>query len=267
MKTSAFLSFAAASAMLWAACEPIPKSQEPAQPAPSLSQVPDAANSRNSIDWAGTYKGTTPCADCEGIETSITLYSDGSYRRTLQYLGKEEDNFFSEEGNFEWDDAGGKVSIKSMSGTQQYQVGEHVLFHLDQDGSRISGGLEAMYRLAKNYADPRVESKKWQLVELRGNPVLAADNGKIPTLEFNAVEGSLAGNDGCNQVMGGYTLNEGNRISFGQMAGTLMACPDMQTPEAFRSTLEMVDNYTVNDTSFVLNRARMAPLARFAPVL
>ncbi len=28
-------------------------------------------NSQNSLDWPGTYTGTLPCADCEGIKTEI----------------------------------------------------------------------------------------------------------------------------------------------------------------------------------------------------
>ena len=36
----------------------------------------DQHNSRNSLDWNGVYKGVLPCADCEGIETVITLLND-----------------------------------------------------------------------------------------------------------------------------------------------------------------------------------------------
>ena len=32
-----------------------------------------AKSSENVLDWDGTYKGVTPCADCEGIETTVTL--------------------------------------------------------------------------------------------------------------------------------------------------------------------------------------------------
>ena len=34
----------------------------------------DAAhNSRNALDWAGTYEGVLPCADCPGIQTRLSL--------------------------------------------------------------------------------------------------------------------------------------------------------------------------------------------------
>lgn len=42
------------------------------------TSVSGADNSQTSLDWAGTYQGTTPCrtgepADCEGIQTVLIL--------------------------------------------------------------------------------------------------------------------------------------------------------------------------------------------------
>ena len=28
-------------------------------------------NSQNALDWAGTYKGILPCADCEGMKMQL----------------------------------------------------------------------------------------------------------------------------------------------------------------------------------------------------
>lgn len=225
-----------------------------------------ADNSRTSLDWAGTYKGTTPCADCDGIETVVTLYPDGRYRRTMTYLGKS-DEAVVDEGVFEWNEQGSGVTLISESGTSQaYQVGENVLFHLDAEGKRIMGELEEMYKLNKNHSNMLLESKKWELSEFMGQPVEAKEGGKKAFITFSPVDGRMAGNDGCNNMMGSYELKEGGRISFGQMAGTLMACPDMTGTDEFRAALERVDNYNVSDTLLTLNKARMAPLARFVPV-
>jgi len=51
----------------------------------------DSHNSQNSLDWQGTYKRVTPCADCEGIETKIILNSDYTYLKTtkIHSIGKE----------------------------------------------------------------------------------------------------------------------------------------------------------------------------------
>jgi len=46
-----------------------------------------------------------------------------------------------------------------------YLVGENVLFHLDKTGNRITGDLEAKYRLSKKLTDSRIEDKRWVLTE------------------------------------------------------------------------------------------------------
>lgn len=34
---------------------------------------------------SAVYKGTLPCADCPGIDATIALYTDGTYRQTYIY--------------------------------------------------------------------------------------------------------------------------------------------------------------------------------------
>ena len=43
----------------------------------------------------------------------------------------------------------------------------------------------------------------------------------------------------------------------------MMACKDMALEKDFLDVLQRSDNYSATDTSFTLNKARMAPLARF----
>ena len=52
------------------------------------------------MDWAGTNNGVTPCADCDGIETEITLNNDLKYIIKTKYLGKGDGNIFQEAGSF-----------------------------------------------------------------------------------------------------------------------------------------------------------------------
>jgi hypothetical protein len=37
----------------------------------------------------GVYRGTLPCADCAGIETTLTLRRDGTFTLSRQYQGRE----------------------------------------------------------------------------------------------------------------------------------------------------------------------------------
>ncbi|WP_347373301.1 copper resistance protein NlpE [Aequorivita sp. Q41] len=113
-------------------------------------QVVDSHTSENALDWAGVYEGTTPCADCDGIKTVVTLTEDKTYSILQTYLGKPESrNEFIQKGDFVWDPTGTKVLLKAGDETFQYQVGENQLWQLDNAGEIITGNLEAMYVLKK----------------------------------------------------------------------------------------------------------------------
>lgn len=239
-----------------------PQAEAALQAAPSAAAV-DEHNSRNALTWSGVYTGVIPCADCEGIETSITLMKDNTFSRKLVYLGKG-GNPIVDKGSFTWDSAGAIITITGNDGVpQHYKVGENVLFHLDQSGNMIQGELAAKYRLLKNRTDARMEEKKWILTELMGKPAGADQTRKQAFLNFNPETSTVAGNGGCNALFGPYELKEGDRISFGNLASTMMACPDMAMEKQLLEVLSKVDNYTVADTVLSLNKARMAPLARF----
>jgi heat shock protein HslJ len=237
-----------------------------AQPAvPEEQPVPDGHNSRNALDWNGTYQGVIPCADCEGIRTSVTLMKNGEYSRTVTYVGKQETGT-TESGTFEWNEAGSKVTLLPGNGApQQYQVGENVLFHLDREGNRITGDLADKYMLMKNKADLRLENKKWILTELMGQKYTPGENNREAFLYFDGERGRISGSNSCNVINGSYELMEGGRIAMGKVASTMMACPDMETADQFNEVLGKADNYTIADGILSLNRARMAPLARFRP--
>jgi copper homeostasis protein (lipoprotein) len=70
---------------------------------PSSENAEEQTSSENS---GMTFKGTLPCADCEGIETTLQLFIDNtqatkSYKLTETYLGKPEpENTFTTEGNY-----------------------------------------------------------------------------------------------------------------------------------------------------------------------
>ncbi|MGC9550886.1 copper resistance protein NlpE [Vibrio metoecus] len=116
----------------------------------STDSVDAAHNAQNSLDWAGIYQGTLPCADCGGIETELTINSDGTYKLTEQYLDKEGEPFVSE-GTFTWDETGSIVTLQSGDQTgRQYLVGENTLTHLDMHGQQIDGELAEFYVLSKH---------------------------------------------------------------------------------------------------------------------
>ena len=105
-----------------------------------------AHNSRNSVDWAGVYKGLTPCADCPGIEDEIRLNDDLTYERLMVYL-ESGDSRFREKGRFEWDETGGKIRLIDPDSPDRdgnwFQVGENRLMMLDIEGNPIENNIPA----------------------------------------------------------------------------------------------------------------------------
>lgn len=110
-----------------------------------------------------------------------------------------------------------------------------------------------------------ITGKKWQLVELAGQPVAAAINGKMPFIQLFDEENRFSASAGCNGLGGGFTLKK-NKLKFTQGISTMMFCENMDVETEFKKMLEQVDNYTVNGDTLSLNKARMAPLARFRAI-
>jgi uncharacterized lipoprotein NlpE involved in copper resistance len=112
-------------------------------------QAPYMHTSQISLDFWGTYKGIVPCADCEGIETTIQLKEDETWEMKTVYLGKS-DKVYSYSGHYHWNDDGRSIHLHGVeNGPSQYLVGENQLIQLDMAGKRITGNLAEKYVLKK----------------------------------------------------------------------------------------------------------------------
>jgi heat shock protein HslJ len=220
-------------------------------------------NSRTSLDWDGTYQGILPCADCPGIDMRITLNPDGTYERSVRYRDRD-DEAHIDTGRFDWDDNGGVVTLGDAGAPDaRYRVGENRLFWLDRTGQRVSGPLAEHYELKKIVPDPDLQDRQWELVELMGQSVKATEWGGLPSLHFDSATLRLAGSDGCNRLMGSYQLPGMGRLVIGQLATTMMACPDLETPDRFREMLQTIGDYRVDGDELSLFKGRAAVMARF----
>lgn len=228
----------------------------------------DEHNAKNSLDWFGTYVGVVPCADCEGIKVTIIVDTTGNYTKEAFYLGKGLAH--NEMGVIEWDATGNQITLvpeREENAKSQLKVSENKLTMLDLEGKEIVGELADNYVLTKrNYIQVEGLQKYWKLVELMGQPVeYKGEGGKEAHMRLDA-NGNVHGNFSCNGFAGGYKVEEGYRISFTQMASTMMMCLNMDTERKFSEVLTMTDNYNLNGDTLILNKARMAPLARFVAV-
>ncbi|WP_232333172.1 copper resistance protein NlpE N-terminal domain-containing protein [Mariniflexile maritimum] len=224
---------------------------------PQATQIADTHTSENSLDWQGTYQGVLPCADCEGIKTTITLNNDLTFKIKEVYLGKKE-GVFESKGTFKWLSNGQKITLSDNN--RNYFVGENTLTRLDNSGEKIEGDLASLYILNKLITkEIAFTGTKWKLVTLFGKEVVDTKAFIMFTEENNKVYG----NNSCNSFNGAFEIKNGSQLKLSKMATTMMACPDMATEKQFMEVLNIADNFSLNGNTMTLNKARMAPLAVF----
>lgn len=117
-----------------------------ALPAPPSHDT--AHSSQNALDWAGSYEGVTPCADCPGIRVRLTLHADGRYERTTEYLERSPAPV-TVRGQFSWQPGGNALTLDAAGDGQHYAVGEGRLTLLYRDGARPTGALAARQVLTR----------------------------------------------------------------------------------------------------------------------
>lgn len=84
---------------------------------------------------------------------------------------------------------------------------------------------------------------EWSIVEIDGK--VLATNEQLPTIGFDAKARRIYGNSGCNRMMGTYLTDSvtPGSLSFGPIAGTRMACPDMATEQRVLAALGKVKSF------------------------
>lgn len=109
-----------------------------------------------------------------------------------------------------------------------------------------------------------ITGKTWKLTELNGKPIVLKSQKNNPYFKLNMTEMRYEGNAGCNGLGGTFEIKPDiMRIKFNQGVSTMMACEDLEIENLFTKALLTADNYSVNGNTLTLNKARMAPLAKF----
>lgn len=238
---------------------------DPTTPAPPETPTDSRHVSQNSLDYDGIYRGTLPCADCDGIKTSIYLMSNNTFKIVDTYLGKDPKSFTTT-GNIVWTKDGTSLMLKSATDERKFAVGENTLTQLDQSWKKVTGDLASQYILTKdNYG---ILHRKWRLTEIMGKPVTDEQSmNKGAFLQFLDDENRYTASAGCNGISGSFRTESMNRLKLGMGISTMMACGDMTLENELKKVLETADSFQLNGNDLILIKGRMAPLARFvAPV-
>lgn len=86
----------------------------------------------------------------------------------------------------------------------------------------------------------------WALETVHGTAVNKENFPKLskqPVLELLITERRIAGNDGCNTIFGSIEDLDAEKIRFGKMGSTRMACLDMEIPSSFTAALLKTTSY------------------------
>jgi putative lipoprotein len=109
-----------------------------------------------------------------------------------------------------------------------------------------------------------LEGTYWRAIELAGKPTPAQDPKREAHLVFQP-GGRVTGSDGCNRLTGGYQRQD-DALTFGQIAGTRMACSDSAEIEgAFQAALKGTARFRVASDRLELLDASGTRVAAFVP--
>lgn len=260
LKNSAFILFT----FLLIACENESTQQEKIAVSKMMSEIakneeqPMADNSRNALDWQGTYKGTLPCADCEGIEVSIEIDGDHQVNVEQVYTGRSTKRF-TQKGKFEWNKEGSKITcfLPDSKDSMKFLVGENQLIQLDKEGNQISGVLANYYVLKKENMPQEqlfpITETLWLMQTLKNEKISeTAQNGKPFSLQLHAANNRFNAFAGCNNIFGVYEIKENNTIDFGDALSTMMACLNMEFEKEFTQLLPQITSYQLKGNQLLL---------------
>ena len=262
-----------------------------------VQTIADFPKANDSQDFIGTYIGVLPCADCEGMETKLTINENNTFTKSVHYLGKGT-KVFEQKGTFSWNKLGNVIQLTDVENApNHYLVSKNKLLQLDMEGNIIDGTMAQEYQLSKqaeniatienglsqtekvnlnnkhessasmekvNQAEGKytLAETKWKLVQLNDKTI--KQNGNKPNiLKLNSADGNFSAYAGCNSMFGSYAMPSSNTISFSSIGATRMACPNMTTETDFMRMLESTTRYVLEKETLTFYGSGRTPIAIF----
>ncbi len=104
---------------------------------------------------------------------------------------------------------------------------------------------------------------EWMLYELSGTK-FENENGEFVTLVFDGVNKNINGKAPCNRYGGPYLKNS-NRMTFGELYSTEMACDLLKVEEEYFRKLGTVKEYKLSGDKLFLYDSTGAVVMKFRP--
>ena len=199
----------------------------------------------------GIYEGTLPCADCEGIQTQLTLKEDAHFERSAVYLGRDAAPFVD---SGTWHIADDSIVVLERSGhnIQSYLAETSGnLRMLDQERKAITGDLVAMFVLHRAQPEDTLPASNIYRAKRReGIDFTATGNepGWVLDVDFDSVMyfKSINGDSISFPIPEAKENGKEQTFEANTEAGTLKIsiteepCTDDMSGEAFTHTVSVV---------------------------
>ena len=119
---------------------------------------------------------------------------------------------------------------------------------------------------SNSFANVPLKDTHWALISLNGADVAANSKGEKPYLLLDSKSRRVSGSGGCNRLTGTYEA-KANRLTFGMMASTMMACPTgMDIERAFTEALGKATTWKITGQELEIFDSSGKRLARFEAV-
>ena len=121
--------------------------------------------------------------------------------------------------------------------------------------SRVAPQPGAAQKTLRTPNSRDLTSKRWELRTLYNVPVERFEGSTLPGLFFDANEGRVIGNDGCNSFNAPYVGKDAS-LDIGLAAATMKMCFNgMEQARALTTALHEADNWRISGNTLELRRA------------
>jgi copper homeostasis protein (lipoprotein) len=203
---------------------------------------------QNNSLLSGIFSATLPCADCMGIQTSITFKKDGKIAKSTEYLDSDGTSL-NEYGT--WSKKDSIICVVIPNNPKEYYLlkQNNILVMLNTDKKEITGSLSENYIFKKNKAYTPEKLNGIYHTDVTGNGYnqilqLSAENDSI----YNVKISFTGASKGCNFEGKGQLINnqidiELNKINK-ELKGTMTILFKQEIAEIFTSKFE--DRFSLN---------------------
>jgi len=103
----------------------------------------------NSLFWKGTYEGTLPFVDCDGLFTEPTINNNETFVMNTTRITDDKKDKATQKGLYQGDESGYLIAFEMDGTTKSYWVGHHKSILLNQEEQSIAESKTENYFLFK----------------------------------------------------------------------------------------------------------------------